>query len=125
MSNKEDTKWVKGQSGNPRGRPRGTGRPISPLRSTLNKLKGSEAESADIIARVIDGDEEVSNKQADMAKWLISMLVTMTRGAIAEEDHRTKLQEDNRESQGAAEEKANGTTGRPKRLSLTILDEDE
>lgn len=114
------TAWKAGQTGNPKGRPKGTSRPISRLRSTLNKLKELEPDAVDIIARAIEGDGTLDKSQLDTAKWVIQNINTLTRGAIAEESY--KLDVKDRQE----EEKANGTTGvRPKpRLSLKIIDED-
>lgn len=118
------TKWKKGQaSPNPRGRPKNTGRPISRLRSTLNKLKRIEPEAIEIIEKVISGESEDLNKdQIDMSKWTITMINTLTRGAIAEESFK---EDSNNKKKEETEEKANGTTGVPvKRFSLNMVDDD-
>lgn len=117
------TKWKEGESGNPRGRPKGSGRPISRLRSTLNKLKRIEPEAIEIIEKVIAGESEDLNKdQIDMSKWTITMINTLTRGAIAEESFK---EDSNKRKEEESEQKANGTTGTPtKRFSLNMIDED-
>lgn len=112
---KPEHRFKKGESGNPKGRPKGTGGPVSRLRSTLNKLKGLEPDAIDLISKVIDG-EDVDKSQLDTAKWVVSMIGTLTRGAIAEESFKTDQLE--RKAQDI-DQKANGTTGgNVKRFSL-------
>lgn len=121
------TAWKKGQpSPNPAGRPRsrGVGKPISRLRSTLNKLKEREQLAVQIIDNVLEGHHEnLSKDQIEMAKWVLARIESYTRSAIHEEsfkmDVREKTQEDSAQS--------NGTTGTPykPRLSLTIVSDDE
>lgn len=123
------TKFKKGEaSPNPKGRPRGSGRPISRLRSTLNKLKRIEPEAIEIVEKVIAGEGSSLDKdQIDMSKWVIQNLLSFTRGAIAEETFR---EESNKRKSGNSDEdedevKAEGTTGTPvKRFSLNLIEED-
>ena len=117
------TAWKKGKSANPNGRPRGTGKPISRLRSTLNKLKEREQLAVEIIDEVLEGHHEnLTKEQIEMAKWVLSKIESYTRSAIHEESFKMDVREKEQESV-----QANGTTGAPKpRLSLTIVsDEDE
>ena len=118
-----ETKMRKGQpSLNPKGRPKGTAKPISRLRSTLNKLKGLEPEAVEIIEKIISG-AEVDKSQADTAKWVISMINTLTKGAIAEESYKL----DARERQSVSkEEQGTGTEGKPsKRFSIQMISDEE
>lgn len=132
MSNKEKkespktpkTAWKKGVSANPNGRPktggRGTGRPISRLRSTLNKLKELEPEAIEVITLSLEGTE-VDKSQLDSAWKVINSLISLTRGAIAEESYKI----DARDAQQPDAERANGTTGatRP-RMSMTLIEDE-
>lgn len=116
------TAWKKGQSSpNPKGRPKNTSRPISRLRSTLNKLKELEPEALEVIAAGIRG-EEVDSKRVDNSWKLINSLPVFTRAAISEESFKMDVKEKNEES-----EKATGTEGAPAkpRLSLKIVSDDE
>jgi hypothetical protein len=124
MTAKKETKgtaWKPGQSGNMNGRPKGTGRPVSRLRGTLNKLKGIEPEAIAIIEGVVKGDlANFTKDQIDMAKWIIAQINSLTRGAIAEESFKIDST-----PQREQEEQANGTTGAVKpRFSLNIVDEE-
>ena len=132
---KKNPGFQKGRSGNENGRPKtGVGKPISRLRSTLNKLKGLEPDAVDIIEKVIKGQKQelnedgevvgvIAKEQVDTAKWVITMINTLTRGAIAEESYKLDLRESKENSQ---EGRANGTTGSaPKRFSLTMVSDEE
>lgn len=116
------TAWKKGKSANPNGRPRGTGKPISRLRSTLNKLKEREQLAVEIIDEVLEGrHENLTKEQIEMAKWVLSKIESYTRSAIHEESFKMDVREKEQESV-----QANGTTGAPKpRLSLTIVSDEE
>lgn len=134
MSNKNKGAWKPGQTGNPSGRPRtggrGTGRPISRLRSTLNKLKELEPDAIEVIGKSLnpDVDEDgrdipVPKDKLDTAKWIVSSLNTLTRGAIAEESYRLDVR-DRKESEES--DRATGTEGKAKkpRLSLRIVEDE-
>lgn len=122
MTDKKDTRWKPGVSGNSKGRPRGTGKPISRLRSTLNKLKEREQLAVEIIDEVLEGrHENLTKEQIEMAKWVLSKIESYTRSAIHEESFKMDVREKEQESV-----QANGTTGTPKpRLSLTIVSDEE
>lgn len=87
------TAWKKGDpSPNPKGRPKGTGRPVSALRSTLNKLKKLEDKSIENISLVINGENKdengnplVSKDQVDLSVKIINMIQAFHKGALAEE----------------------------------------
>lgn len=118
MTKEKDNKWKPGVSGNSKGRPRGTGRPVSRLRGTLNKLKGIEPEAIEIIESVVKGEmANLTKDQIDMAKWIIGQINSLTRGAIAEESFKI----DSAPKEDVA--KANGTTGKP-RFSLSLVEDE-
>lgn len=80
--------FVKGmESPNPRGRPRGTGSPISPLRRTFNTSQKNETLAQEIVTKVLNGTA-VKKDQQDMAKWLLSFLVSTNRAASQDEAQR-------------------------------------
>lgn len=94
---KAPTQWERGQSGNPKGRPKGTGRPISGLRRTLNKFRELSPEAMEIITQglkekegsPVEKEESKSTPRAlEIAKWIIQQELAYTRGAIAEETAR-------------------------------------
>lgn len=108
---KENTnKWKKGSpSPNPGGRPKGSGKPISRLRSTLNKLKELEPDAIDVIGLSVKG-KEVDKERLSTSKWVISSISSLTRAALAEEAYRMEatLVQEAKEKE-AREEKKEGT----------------
>lgn len=127
--NKKSTTWEKGgASPNPSGRRKGTGRPISRLRSTLNKLKLLEPEAVEIIGKGLvpdlDGEGKeipVDSKKLDNAWKIINAINTLTRGAIAEEAYKISTQEPLEPLQ---EQKEATNDAPPKRFSLTMIEEE-
>jgi hypothetical protein len=141
----KDTKFKQGASGNLNGRPKGkVAKPISRLRSTLNKLKQLEPDAIEVIEKSLLGKndaeakensetkedreiiEPVSKSQVDTAKWIITSIASLTRTAIAEETYRSDLQEKNSIPEN---EKATGTNDvaprAPARFETRILDSEE
>lgn len=110
--------WQKGgKSPNPAGRPKGTGKPISRLRSTLNKLKNIEPEAIEVIESAVLG-KEVDKTQLDTSKWVITSISTLTRAALAEESHKIEL-----DALQQQKNLANGTTGtsQPAKFSMKMI----
>jgi hypothetical protein len=135
----KDTKFKQGSSGNLNGRPKGkVAKPISRLRSTLNKLKQLEPDAIEVIEKSLlgksgvetkdDGEttEHVEKSQVDTAKWIITSIASLTRTAIAEETYRSDLQEKNSIPES---EKATGTNDvvprAPARFETRLLDSEE
>lgn len=120
MTAKTTTLWKKGKSGNPNGRPRrGAGKPISSLRSTLNKLKALEPKAIDVIEASLN-DEDIEKPQVDTAKWIISSIASLTRTAITEESFRSDLREKEEEAL-----KATGTDSpKPIKFSTRLVEGD-
>lgn len=113
------------KSPNPRGRPKGTGRPISPLRKTFNVSQKSEDLAQDIVAKVLKGDS-VKKDQQDMAKWLLNFLVTANRAAQQDEAHRAALlrANENNEEENEEEDEEEEAPSKPKLLLEIVNDYD-
>lgn len=115
------TKFKPGTSGNTNGRPKGrTSKPISRLRSTLNKLKQLEEDAIDVIEKSLMGEDDVDKPRVDTAKWIITSISSLTRTAIAEESYRTDLKMKDEEV------KATGTSdSKPVRFTTHIIQDEE
>ena len=110
MSKKEHL-WEQGQSGNPKGRPKGTGRPVSALRSTLNKLKKLEEKCIENIALVVNGENIndkgeaiVSKEQVDLSVKIVNMIQVFHKGAVAEEQSKIENKQNNSQDDEEEEE---------------------
>lgn len=79
-----ETTWQPGQSGNKGGRPKGTGKPISKLRSTIAKLRELEPDALLNIKKSIEGQEVDANSLAT-SKWLVTTVVSTVKAALSEE----------------------------------------
>lgn len=124
MSKKKND-WKKGmESPNPNGRPRGRGRPVSKLRTTLRRLTEMEAEALENIQKVISG-EDMNSKTIETSKWLISTIVTVNRAAIADEQLSHNVRAYNDELEEKEEAKREGTTGKVVRFKSFSVDDDE
>lgn len=80
-------KWEVGQSGNPNGRPKGTGRPVSKLRKTQRKLQELEEKALENIKKSVEGgiiDKEILSS----SKWVITAILSISKAALAEEQSR-------------------------------------
>lgn len=124
MSKQLAPAWEKGQSGNPNGRPKGTGRPVSRLRTLVKKLQAMEAKALKNIEDSVDG-KEVDKQTLDTSKWVITTAVNVNRAATQEEQFKHELKKDAEDYEEEA--KANGTTGLsgPKFTTSLIKDEEE
>lgn len=115
------TLWKKGdRSPNPNGRPKGTGKPISGLRSTLGKLRELEAKCIENISAVVNGMHkgdkekdisEVDKQMLETSKWVISTISSMSRAASGEEELRWNIRRQAEEAE--KEEKKEGTNDAP------------
>ena len=83
--------FVKGQSGNAGGRPKGTGRPVSRLRQLESKLKLLSDQSLILIAQELDygsgkeGVMPVDKEVLSTAKWTVTTYTAVRKAAEAEE----------------------------------------
>lgn len=120
----ETKKWKPGESGNPNGRPKGTGKPISGLRSTLGKLRELEAKCIENISAVVNGIHkgdkekdisEVDKQMLETSKWVISTISSMSRAASGEEEFRWNVKRQSEEidkKEGTNDAPANVIKGR-------------
>lgn len=80
-----ETSWKKGSpSPNPSGRPKGTGKPVSKLRSTIAKLRELETKSLENIRRSVEG-EDMDKEVLASSKWVISTTIATVKAALSEE----------------------------------------
>lgn len=117
-----------GQSGNPEGRPKtggaGTGKPISRLRSTLNKLKELEPDAIAAIQKALNGDTTIDKAQVDTAKWIVTSIASLTRTAIAEETYKIDLRKEQNIGEEGGDKPASNVTP-ISRFSTTLVQEED
>ena len=82
--NLPSTAWQEGKSGNPNGRPKGTGRPVSSLRKTLKKLRTLEDKSLENIENSVNG-KEVDKEVLSSSKWVVQQVVSVQKACVDEE----------------------------------------
>lgn len=122
---KKSNVMVKGVSFNPNGRPKGAAKPISRLRSTLNKLKQLEPDAVDVIEKALlnkNVGADVDKSQVDTAKWIITTIASLTRTAITEETFKSDMND--RSNMENLKDKATGT-GKPVRFTTHIIQEED
>lgn len=87
-----NTKWKEGQSGNPAGRPKGTGKKVSRLRRILSQFEEMCKDDAPkIIKDSLDG-KPVPDEQLKTAKWVVTTYTAIHKACISEEEVKTKGQ---------------------------------
>jgi len=125
------TEWKPGQSGNPNGRPRGTGRPVSQLRATLRSLREMEQKALDNIRSSVAGDD-VDKEVLATSKWVVSNIVTVNRAAVADESLTFNIRQANlarqEEEARRVEEEARKPGGNVRRFTtahMALEDEDD
>lgn len=88
-SNKEtytrSSSWKPNESGNKNGRPRGTGKPVSKLRSTLARLREIEPMALENIKKSVEGDTDIDKEVLANSRWVVSTSVTVLKAAMQEE----------------------------------------
>lgn len=120
---KESHLWKKGSTGNPNGRPKAPGKPVSPLRKTLSKLMDMEEQAIINIRAIINGvmveDEngkevKVDKDRQETSKWVISTISSMSRAATQDEQLRHDIRsraEDKAERSVENDSQKEGSTG--------------
>lgn len=86
--------FTPGKSGNPQGRPKGTGKKISALRGILNKLKKMDQEAIDTIQKSLTEGATVDKDKVQTAKWVITTITTVHRACLSEEEAKALKDED-------------------------------
>lgn len=124
---KPSTAWEKGQTGNSRGRPKGTGRPVSKLRNTLSKLRELEKQALDNIAESV-GKKDIDKEVIATSKWVITTIVAVNKAANAEEAFLQSLREYNDMQENLEQEqelKREGSTNNVVRFTTKLVKEYE
>lgn len=88
-----DTKFKPGKSGNPAGRPKGSGRAKSRMRTTLTKLYSIESEAIELIRQSMTGKDAKGDPvskpptkdKVDMAKFVIKAIESFNNTCLREE----------------------------------------
>lgn len=118
------------ESGNPNGRPRGTGRSVSRLRRTITKLEEYVDAAVDNVGRSVNG-EDVDKSTLDSSKWVITTIPALSRAATAEEQLRENVrarQEENElrlaEAEAEIARSNNNIIDGRKRFSTSYIDSD-
>ena len=113
---------VKGSSLNPNGRPKGSGRPVSKLRTMLRKLSEMSDSALQNIKDSVEG-KDIDKSVLDSSKYIINTISSLTKSCLQEEQFRYEVKKDNEEKEEA---KATGTHGAPvkPRFSTKIISND-
>jgi len=77
--------WPKGKSGNVGGRPKGSGKPVSKLRSTLARLREIEPMALENIKRSVSGETEIDKEVLANSRWVVTTSVNVLKAAMQEE----------------------------------------
>ena len=81
--------FTPGRSGNPNGRPKGTGKRVSSLRGIFNKLKKMDQEAIDTIQKSLTEGVAVDKDKVQTAKWVITTITTLHRACLSEEESKS------------------------------------
>lgn len=92
LTEAKDTKFKSGVSGNPAGRPKGSKRPRSKMRSQLEKLCELQADALEIIRMSMTGKDSKGDKVGqpakevvDMAKFVVNKIESLNKTCLSEE----------------------------------------
>lgn len=96
MTTKKKDGWEKGgASPNPNGRPKGSGRKVSSLRTIFNKLKKMDQEAIDTIQKSLTEGSSVDKDKVQTAKWVINTITVVHKACLQEESDKTSTDTDN------------------------------
>lgn len=97
INESNDTRWESGKSANPNGRPKGTGKPKSRMRSTLTKLYAIQGDAIDVLEQVIKkGDKaQLTKEQIEAAKFVVKSIESLNNTCLREEMDIQKIREKN------------------------------
>lgn len=92
LEEERDTRFQKGKSGNPAGRPKGSGKAKSRMRTTLTKLYSIESEAIELIRQSMTGKDKDGNPvkdpskdKVDMAKFVVKAIESLNNTCLREE----------------------------------------
>lgn len=120
---KNTTSFEAGKSGNPSGRPKGKGRPVSRLRTTLTKLRELEKQALDNIAESV-GKKNIDKEVIATSKWVITTIVAVNKAANAEETLVQSIREYNDMQENLEQEqelKREGSTNNVVRFTTKLV----
>lgn len=86
-----DTRFKPGQSGNPKGRPKGSGKAKSRMRTTLKELYGIQGDAIEILRISMTGFDsngrpaEAPKDKVDMAKFVVKAIESINNSCLREE----------------------------------------
>lgn len=96
--------FAKGQkSPNPTGRPKGSGKKISSLRTIFNKLKKMDQEAIDAIQASLTEGSTIDKDKVQTAKWVITTIATLHKACLSEEEAKTTAKSDDEPSADGGE----------------------
>ncbi len=96
MTTKKKDGWEKGgASPNPNGRPKGSGRKVSSLRTIFNKLKKMDQEAIDTIQKSLTEGSSVDKDKVQTAKWVINTITVVHKACLQEEGDKASTDTDN------------------------------
>lgn len=125
---KNEHSWEAGSTGNPSGRPKGRrNKPISKLRTTLNKLRELEQQALDNIADSV-GKKNIDKEVIATSKWVITTIVAVNKAANAEEALLQSIREYNDMQENLEQEqelKREGSTNNVVRFTTKLVKEYE
>lgn len=104
-----------GKTGNPNGRPKGKGKPVSRLRQLEAKLKLLSDQSIELIKQELDfgsgkaGAKPVDKDALATAKWTVTTYTAVRKAALSEEQAKTEKPEVEDKAVEGSDEEGNGT----------------
>lgn len=118
LSEAHSTKFQPGKSGNPAGRPKGSGKAKSRMRTTLTKLYSIESDAIELIRQSMTGKDKdgiavtkaPTKEKVDMAKFVIKAIESLNNTCLREEMAIIGIRDKGNES-GASELESNQEVG--------------